>query len=548
VHKPQGSGKNSTLVAFPNCKVSVLLAALAVATGFYSVHLGMDQMWDLGNYHLYNPFAALHDRYLYDIAPAQLQTYFNPLLDLPFFFMIEFFNDWPRSIAFLQGTIHGVNLLCVALIAWHVLGGVEGISRALRLALTAIALLIGATGAGSMPLIGTATGDLQVAVPILLALLLLIRAIDLGQNDSRHTLQAIAFSGVLAGFAAAAKLTMAVFGIAMAAAILVLPRGLLIKASLRFAGAGIAGVLLGGGLHFFEMWRLFGNPLFPLFNNVFRSPYWEATAGRDGRWLPQTLSDWLFRPFEWAHYTGNGIVSEGGFRDIRIALALMLGGLAALTWIVLRLTRSAKASGVSPSTRALIIFVIVAYLIWLPAFSYYRYLVPLELLSGVLIVLALGAIVRGRVWLLLSLAAAGLSIGTTIPLEWGHAAFRDRYFAVRGPAIAPDTLVIIIGVDPVAYLAPFFDRQVRWVGVENSFLNLDKRNLLMQRVQDLIQEHRGPLLMLQAGARDEDVEAALSRFSLARGPGECESIWSNFREGHYSMCPLVLMPSTSRHQ
>jgi hypothetical protein len=66
-------------------KIVALLIVLATATGSYSIHLGVDQMWDLKNYHLYNPLAALDDRYLYDIAPAGLQSYYNPILDFPFF-------------------------------------------------------------------------------------------------------------------------------------------------------------------------------------------------------------------------------------------------------------------------------------------------------------------------------------------------------------------------------------------------------------------------------------------------------------------------------
>jgi hypothetical protein len=189
-------------------KTAALLAALAVVTGFYSVHLGVDQMWDLRNYHLYDPLAALDNRYLYDIAPAQLQSYYNPVLDFPFLVMIKVFDDWPRSIAFAEGAVHAVNLLCIALIAWHLLGSFERMSRALRIILTALALLIGATGAGAVPLIGTTTGDLQAAVPMLVALLLVIRAIDRAQTDRKRALRAIAISGVLAGFAMAAKLPM----------------------------------------------------------------------------------------------------------------------------------------------------------------------------------------------------------------------------------------------------------------------------------------------------------------------------------------------------
>jgi hypothetical protein len=524
---------------YKNGAILALLVSLTVATGLYSVHLGVDRNWDLQNYHLYNVLAALHNRYFYDVAPAQLQSYFNPLLDLPFFSMIEFFNDWPRVIAFVEGAVHGVSLLCIGLLTWHLLGSAEGMSQALRIILTALALLIGATGAGSAPLIGATTGDLQATAPMFVALLLVIRAIDRAQMDSRRALGAIAIAGVLAGFAAAAKLTMGIYGVAIAVSLFALPRALLVSGVLRFAATGVAGVLFGGGLHFFRMWRLFGNPFFPMFNNVFHSPYWEASAIRDTRFLPKTQIDWLILPFEWAQNTGQSIVSELAFRDIRIALAFTLGGLAALSWLG-SLTRSSQGTRVSPGVRALTIFILVAYFIWLPLFSIYRYLVPIELLSGVVIVLALGAIVRRHAWPVMGVAAAGLCIATTVPLDWGHAPFRDRYIEVNAPALAPDTLVVIVGADPVSYFIPFLNRKVRWVSLMNNLLRPDQDNLLMRRARELIKEHRGPLMMLQAGASEADSDATLSRLSLVRGPGECGYLSSNLVAERYAICPISL--------
>ena len=507
----------------------------------------MDQNADLKTYHLYVAFAALDNRYLYDIAPTAHQTYYNPVLDIPFFIMIELFNDWPRSIAFVQGAIHGMNFLCVALLAWHLLGGIKGISPALRLILTALALVIGATGGGSMPLIGTTTNDLQAAVPMLAALLFAIRAIDRAQTDPTRALRGIAISGVLAGFAVGAKLTMGTFGIAIAASLLVLPRGLLVRSFLQFAAAGICGILAGGGLHFFRMWRLFGNPFFPYFNNVFRSPYWEATALRDRRFLPKTWIDWVVYPFEWAQDTGHSIVSEFAFRDIRIALVLALGGLAALTWLISQLTGSSRHTHVSPGIRALTIFVLVAYLIWLALFSIYRYLMPLELLSGLLIVLGLAAIVRRNAWPVLCFAVAVLCMATTIPLDWGHAAFSDRYIKVNAPAIAPDTLVVLIEGSSAAHMIPFVDPKVRWISVMNWFLYPEQHNLLIQRARDLIQEHSGPLLMLQGEATTAESDRALSSLSLTREPGKCASISSNLDGKQYALCPIMPRKVSASH-
>ncbi len=64
-------------------------------------------MWDFANYHYYNPWAFLNGRVGYDIAPAGLNTYFNPLMDIPLYLMIQYFNDSPNIIYAFQGLYFG---------------------------------------------------------------------------------------------------------------------------------------------------------------------------------------------------------------------------------------------------------------------------------------------------------------------------------------------------------------------------------------------------------------------------------------------------------
>ena len=59
----------------------ILLLLVPLGFGFYSIYLGQDTNWDLMNYHLYNPYAYINDRLSLDLAPAGIQTYFNPFLD-----------------------------------------------------------------------------------------------------------------------------------------------------------------------------------------------------------------------------------------------------------------------------------------------------------------------------------------------------------------------------------------------------------------------------------------------------------------------------------
>jgi hypothetical protein len=89
------------------------LALCVAVAGLVSWRRGQDANWDLQNYHYYNAWALLTGRLDRDIAAAQLQTYLNPLLDVPFYLMVA--ADWPpRLIAFALAVPAGVGAWLLA--------------------------------------------------------------------------------------------------------------------------------------------------------------------------------------------------------------------------------------------------------------------------------------------------------------------------------------------------------------------------------------------------------------------------------------------------
>ena len=52
---------------------------------FWRLALGQDANWDLRNYHFYNAYAFLNNRYAQDLLPSQTPYFYNPLMDVPFF-------------------------------------------------------------------------------------------------------------------------------------------------------------------------------------------------------------------------------------------------------------------------------------------------------------------------------------------------------------------------------------------------------------------------------------------------------------------------------
>jgi hypothetical protein len=82
-----------------------------------SVFMRQDFSWDLQNYHLYNAWAFLNDRRHVDLAPAMFQSYFNPLLDLPQYWMSVSLNWNARWVAFVIGCFHGLAGFATFLVA-----------------------------------------------------------------------------------------------------------------------------------------------------------------------------------------------------------------------------------------------------------------------------------------------------------------------------------------------------------------------------------------------------------------------------------------------
>jgi len=127
-----------------------LFAAMFCAA---SAWLGADASWDFRNYHLYDGHAALAGTLWRDIAPAQLQSFYPPLLDVGPFVVRRALNAHPTALAMLLA-------LPYALAAWLALR--VALRVGLPLGVAVLAVLLGATGAAGLPTLGTAMSE---AVP-----------------------------------------------------------------------------------------------------------------------------------------------------------------------------------------------------------------------------------------------------------------------------------------------------------------------------------------------------------------------------------------------
>lgn len=282
------------------------------------LHFEID--WDFANYHYYNPWAFFHQRLGYDIAPASLHTYFNPLLDIPFYLLVLSLNEHPLLVSALQGLYFGILIFIFSKICF-LFFRLEKCKYPLWWAV--YACLIAATGFAVFSQISTTTNEMQLAVLVLAAFYFLFKNICL---TKQNTPWPFVFSGLCLGCAAGLKLTAAIYGLSSFLLLCLFfhqLRNPAYKIGL-FCLAGICGFLICNGWWMWKMWTLFQNPLFPFFNEIFRSEYYESFNFFDKRYLPQSLFEYLSYPFIWAVSLTDMRVDDAQFIDFRFALAYII--------------------------------------------------------------------------------------------------------------------------------------------------------------------------------------------------------------------------------
>ena len=341
--------------------MAIALGSL-LAGAIYTWFVGEDVNWDWLNYHEYNVWAIINGRYGIDALPPGFQTYFNPTVYFPVYYLRHLL-PLPYG-QMIMGAVHGLNLLLIYFL----------IRVLLREAATASAIgasiLIAAVGPMTLSEVGTSFSDILTALPILAGCILILSA-----DVSHHGRYVLA--GLLIGAAVGLKLTNAVYALGAAAAVLAASRPLL--ATLCLGVGGAVGTLATGGAWGLMLWREFGNPIFPLFNAVFQSRELTPMNIMDWQFLPRGMLDALAYPFYWL--AGDNRSSEYPFRDARFAVATVL--------IVLGIGRGliTRTEIFTRRDVQFLAFFVVSYAAWLTLFSIQRYAVVLELLCAPLIVL-----------------------------------------------------------------------------------------------------------------------------------------------------------------
>lgn len=482
---------------------------VALLFGTWSLLRGQDMNWDLLNYHLYNPYAFLNGRIEFDLAPAGVQTYFSPMLDIAWFKAISHLA--PRTVGFLLGFLQGLNFLLIFGIADVVLKD-QRHHRCYALLLA----LAGVLCIGFLAEVGTTMQDGLVALFPMLSLWMILSSIgSMSGGDQRRVTAMITGAGVVAGVGIGLKLVMAIYALPLCLSLLLLPLpwSRRFKLAFIFGFSVLAGLLVTGGYWLYEVWRLFGNPLFPQFNNIFHGELAAFEPTRDLRFLPRTLFDKIFYPVIFTVDPQRTVEISYEQYSWLFAYVAVLGLFAAR---LIRFFRKAPATDRwNPESVFLLAFFCISYLLWLNIFGIYRYLIVVELLIPLLLFVIITHLFRHEkapAAALVFLAVLTFFNLRSIP-DWGHSGWADGVYQIEADALQsdPEPAAVFLAGQPIAWIVPALDIHSPFIQVVP---NMTVSDAYWQRAKILTADRPGKRYIVYES--DDAVTAQRAREALAK--------------------------------
>ena len=505
--------------------------SLAVWTA-YVIWLGKDTSWDFRNYHWYIPHALLNGRMALDVAVAHQGSYYNPLSDVPFYLLARHTASW-FAVAVL-GLVQAANIIPMYLIARSSLQTGEKTLAAAALA------FFGMTGGMTLTLYGTHYYDNVFSLFTLTALAILIcRRAEIATGSLWSVAKWCVVAGFLTGCTAGLKLPMAPFAMGFAGALAVGGGSRKHLATRLAAGGlgGIAGFLSCAGFWMWRMQNLTGNPLFPYFNDVFKSPMALASPYRDMRFLQGGFWNIVTYPIRFS--IDYRIADDIPYDDIRIGIVYIVLIATALIWA---LGKRSKEPLLDPvAARIGFIFVAVTYVFWLKLFAIHRYILQIEMLAPILIAMAVGLWPLPRKVRLVTIGVLFFfALLFTRSEHLQGAPLGDPYIAVDLPKITDPvhTMVVMTGDAPLGFIAPALPPEVPVLRIDGWMMQPEDGSYLTGQMRARVAAHKGALFLIADAYDMGRASAAVVDYGLAIDWQKCRIFTTNLT-GAYQWCPLL---------
>jgi hypothetical protein len=524
-------------IAVPSYRLPVYIACtvLALITNYL---LGNDVAWDTLNYHLYAGFGAVNDRFAQDYFAAGPQSYINPYAYAPYYGLVRSGMS-SLAIGSVMAAVHSMILWLTFELA--ALACPSANSRT-RLAFGSCAVALAFVNPILMQQLGSSFADITTAELVLAGWLLLAGAVR-----APHAAR-ILCAGVLLGAATALKPTNAVHALAGAAVLTLLsvPLRGRIRYGLAYAISGGLGFLMVAAPWSYRLERMFGNPFFPLMNGLFRSPEFTTEPLRHYRFIPETLTEALWRPFAMMDPV-NMVHEELSAPDLRYAILVVLLIIWALSRLRRRVPQRDEApTGEKPDPSARVLAALgcglaVDWTIWLCNSGNSRYFLPMACVAAVVIVALLFRLFARRpkalnyvLCAIFGVQVTQLCMGTEY--RWNAAPWGSEWLGISIPEkLSSETnLYLTIGIQSNSFLAPFLSRDSGMVNFSGGYtLGADGAN--GERIKRLIRRYGTHIRVLLAGERlyepmelreprQSRIDDALMPFGLRVDASDCATI------------------------
>src|SRR3569833_145657 len=516
----------------------LFLAAAIVFWGLYVLWLGKDTSWDFRNYHWYIPYAFLNGREHIDMLVAHQATYYNPFQDIPFYVLATHTPAW--FSLFTLGCVQGSNVVPLYLLGRQTLRIEE-----YKLGAAALALLGQAGGLG-LNMFGTTYHDNTMSIFILSAIaILVVNRKRLNEGPLWLPAANTAGAGFLVGLTVGLKLPGFPFAMGCAATLGFLGGSWKHQIERLVAGGifGLIGVWAMMGYWTEHMLATTGNPLFPYFNEYWKSPLALAAPYRDMRFLPTHFGIAAAFPILWV--LNWHIADDIPFVDIRFMLAYVFGIVAIAFWVVGR--RSKDPMVIPDAARPILAFAAGSYLTWLKMFAIYRYIVTLEMLGPLLVAIAIGLLPLSRRVQLVTLAALFILTAATTRVDYiERSPISDPFVQADVPKIKnpKNALVLLTGEDPLGFLAPSFDKRIPLLRIDGWIVQTQDgtklTDMMNGRVFEYMAKMRDIYVLADAGKKNR-ARDALTEYHMRIDWLKCEAFDTNII-GIYEFCPLFKWP------
>jgi len=501
--------------------VFCLPAAVCAA---WTVYAGKDVNWDLLNYHYYLPFELLAGRLEQDFFAASAQSYLNPIGYVPFYLMVS--SGWHSvAVSIVLAVAHSLSIGLLYLLAWRLFAHLPERDRAI---LSILATALGTSTAVYWETVGSSFLDPLLVPPMLAGLLLLL-------DESPRAVRRALIGGALFGAAAALKYSNAIYALAALPLTLAIP-GLSgaarVRACLAYAAGGAVAVALLAGPWLALLTREFGNPVFPLLNAWFRSPYAPPVNMLSERFTPGDFSSVLSFPFRMI-VLDRALYSENFAPDLRFAA--LLATAVALPLVAGRRNAPPQGALRGDDWRVLAFFA-TSLMLWLASSANGRYGLIVLLISGI----ALARITERL--LPTGVARVGLAVLLVVQFGMSVVASPPRWFIaepwswrwlpydVPERALREPALYITVEVLPMAVLAPFVHPASSFVNFRGQYSipsDSPKLAALLERHRDRVRTLGRGLELVDGKPREEQLrayDATLLRIGYRVDADDCFTI------------------------